>query len=71
MSKVAFDSIFEIRPDGSVVTKQPTRIGGIQIPQGYVITPGVAFNGIDITQYRGRELEVTTDNEVSVITGIY
>jgi hypothetical protein len=71
MANVQFNSIFTINPDGSVVTNQPTRIGGIQLPRGFVITPGVAFNGIDITQYKDHELEVVEDNGVSVVTGIY
>ncbi len=71
MANVPFISVFTINTDGSVTTNQATRIGGLQVPQGFVIRPGTVLNGIDITQYVGRNLEVITDNGVMVVTGIY
>ena len=71
MAKVPFRSIFTVNTDGSIVTTQATRIGGIQVPQGFHITRGTVFNGFDISQYVEHDLEVVVDNGVNVITGIY
>lgn len=71
MARMPFASIFRINTDGSLVTNQSIRIGGVQLPQGSIIVRGTVFSGIDITQYNDHDLEVTTDNGVAVITGIY
>lgn len=71
MARVSFDSIFTINRDGSIEPKQVVRIGGVTLSPGVKFSKGVAFGGVDITQYAGHELEITTDNGIIVVTGIY
>lgn len=71
MARVTFDSLFRKNSDGSLEPTQPVRIGGVTMGPGVRFTRGVAFGGIDLAQYEGRELEIVLDNGVPVITGIY
>lgn len=71
MARVSFDSIFTVNPDGSIEPRQTIRIGGVTMTPGVKFTRGVSFGGIDISQFEGRDLEITTDEGVVVITGIY
>lgn len=38
---------------------------------GVKFSKGVSFGGIDLAQYEGHDLEITIDNDIPVITGIY
>jgi hypothetical protein len=69
--RVSFNTIFIQHPNGTLEPKQRIRVGGIEFGSGVVFSRGVAFGGIDFTQFIGRDLEVETENEVLVIKGIY
>ena len=71
MARVTFDSVFKVNTDGTIEPKQTTRIGGITITPGIKFSKGIGIGGIDLTQFINRDLEITTDNGVIVITGIY
>jgi len=71
MARVTFDSVFRVNPDGTIEPKQTTRIGGVTISPGITFNKGVGVGGIDLTQFINHDLEITTDNGVIVITGIY
>lgn len=71
MARVTFESLFITHPDGTVEPRQQVRIGGVTIGPGILFTRGVGWGGIDITQFIGHDLEITTDGGVVVITGIY
>ncbi|MBI4078808.1 MAG: hypothetical protein HY429_00745 [Candidatus Levybacteria bacterium] len=71
MARVAFESIFQVNPNGTIEPKQTTRIGGVTITPGITFSKGVGVGGIDLTQFIDHDLEITTDNGVIVITGIY
>jgi len=73
MARVNFDSIFIRHPDGSLEPRQRIRVGGVTFGPGVRFTRGVAFAGIDFTQFIGHDLEVETDteNDILVIKGIY
>lgn len=71
MARVTFDSVFQVNADGTITPRQTTRIGGVTITPGVTISGNVAIGGINIAQYVGRELEITTDGGAIVITGIY
>ncbi len=66
-----FNSIFEEKPGGTLTPRQRIRVGGVELSPGVVFRGGVAFGGIDFTQFIGRDLEVETDGPVLVIKGIY
>ena len=72
MAKVTFNSIFEKDSEGFLNLKQKIRIGGV------TISPGIRFKhssfaGIDFSdpQFFGHDLEIKTDGDVTIITGIY
>ncbi|MFH0814492.1 MAG: hypothetical protein V1902_00140 [Candidatus Falkowbacteria bacterium] len=71
MARINFDSVFERRADGTLIPRQRIRVGGIELGLGVVFRRGVAFGGIDFTQFIGRELDVETDGDILVIKGIY
>ena len=71
MARVTFDSVFNVNADGTITPRQTTRIGGVTITPGVTISGNIAIGGINIAQYVGRELEITTDGGAIVITGIY
>ena len=71
MARVNFDSIFIQHSDGSLEPRQRIRVGGVEFSPGVRFNRGVFFAGIDLTQFIGRDLEIKTDGEVIVITGIY
>lgn len=72
MARVSFDSIFSVDLNtNSLEPKQRIRVGGVEFGPGVKFTKGVAFAGIDFTQFIGKDLEIKTDDNVIVITGIY
>lgn len=71
MAKVTFDSVFKKYGDGSLEPKQRIRVGGVSLGPGVRFTRGASFGGVDFTLFVDRDLEVKTDKNVLVITGIY
>jgi hypothetical protein len=71
MARINFDSIFDQRPDGTLTPRQRIRVGGVELGQGVTFRRGVAFGGIDFTQFIGHDLDIETDGDVLVIKGIY
>jgi len=72
MARVTFDSIFLRHTDGSIEPRQKTRVGGVTISPGVRIK-NTSISGIDFSnpQFLGHELEIKTEEDVVVITGIY
>ena len=72
MARVKFDSVFKVNTaDGTIEPRQTTRIGGVTINPGIIISKGVGIGGIDLAQYIDHDLEITTDGGAIVVTGIY
>lgn len=71
MARITFDSVFTKNLDGSLRPKQRIRVGGVELGPGVSFRKGVAFGGVDFTQFIHRDLEVETDGEILVIKGIY
>ena len=71
MARLKFDSVFLKNPDGSLTPKQRIRVGGVELSTGVTFRKGVAFGGIDFTQFIDRDIEVETDGQILVIKGIY
>lgn len=71
MARLTFDTIFLKNTDGSFSPRQIIRIGGVTLGPSVRFARGVAFAGIDFTQYEGRDFEIQIDNGTMVITGIY
>ena len=69
--RVKFDSVFEIKSDGSISPKQRIRVGGIVLSPGVSFSRGVSFGGVDFSKYVGHDLEIETDKDIIVIKGIY
>ena len=71
MARVTFNSVFTKNADGSLRPSQRIRIGGVELGPTVILRKGVAFGGVDFTEFINRDLEVETDGEVLVIKGIY
>ena len=73
MARVTFDSIFIRHQDGSLEPQQRIRVGGIEFGPGVKFTNGAAFGGINFfdPQIFNHDLEITTNENVVVINGIF
>ena len=71
MARVTFDTVFTRYEDGSLEPKQRIRVGGIILGPGVKLSRGVAFGGVDFSQFIDHDFEVETDGEILVIKGIY
>jgi len=69
--KKGFYEIFHHHPDGSIEPKQPVRIGGVQFGPGVRFGKGIAFSGIDLTKYVGKDFEIEETNGVLKLVGVY
>jgi len=69
--RTPFDAIFNRLQDGSYEPRQRVRIGGVTFGPGFHFNAGVVLSGVDFTQFIDHDLEVETDQDVLVITGIY
>jgi len=71
MVRLNFNAVFKENADGSIEPLQRVRVGGVEFGPGVRFRQGVSFSGVDLTLYKGRELEVDSDGDTSVIKGIY
>lgn len=69
--RVPFNTIFIQHPDDTLEPIQRIRVGGVEFGPGVRFSRGVAFGGVDFTQFIGHDLEIETENEILVIKGIY
>ena len=72
MPRIPFSSVFRVNPtDGSIEPTQRIRIGGVELAPGTILRRGQVIAGIDFTQYTDRDFEITVDDQILVIRGIY
>ncbi|KKT38961.1 MAG: hypothetical protein UW22_C0003G0003 [Candidatus Gottesmanbacteria bacterium GW2011_GWB1_44_11c] len=71
MARITFNSVFTQYPDGTLEPIRRTRIGGVEFGPGVRFSKGVAFAGIDLSLFIGRDLEVREENGILIIEGIY
>ena len=69
--KVPFRTIFVTKPNGSVTTNVRIRIGGIVVNPGVTFSAGQAIAGIDLTQFKDRDLGIDNEDGTYVIRGIF
>lgn len=71
MERINFYQIFKVNTDGSIEPLRLIRIGGVQMGPGVRFGKGVAFSGIDLSQYIGRDFAIEEQEGVFVIKGIF
>lgn len=69
--RLNFYEIFQVHPDGSIEPRRVVRIGGVQLGPGVRFMKGIAFSGIDLSLYVGRDFLVEESNGVLSMKGIY
>ena len=72
--KYDFSDIFQVNPDGTVVSEFPIRISGYSttMPPYTKFTPGMIFDGFDIAAMVGRRIKATIhDVDVFCIEKFY
>lgn len=69
--RAPFWEIFRMHPDGSIEPIRSVQIGSVRLGPGARFGSGVAFSGIDLAQYIGRDLEVDEQPEFVILKGIY
>lgn len=67
----AFYDIFFYHPDGSLEPIHQIQIGGVQFGPGVRFGKGVAFSGIDLSNYLGKDFEVEIEGGVWKLIGVY
>ena len=55
---VPFNELFVLNADGSYSPTKKIEIGGVSMDTNIRFFPGVAYMGVDITQYIGKQLGV-------------
>jgi len=65
-----YDQVFAINSNNTISPKIPVRIGGVTITPGVSFGSGVIMGGINLFDYRGRNLEGYIDNGMFVINRI-
>ncbi len=68
--KIPFNQIWEVR-NGLLTNKVKIRCGGITAHVGALKDYKGYLGGIDFSLFIGRELEVKTNGDTLIITGIY
>ena len=67
-----FLEVFKENEDGSLTPKETIKIGGVMLGANSIrFSKGVAFAGVNIFDYYGKDLEVEYENEILVIKGFY
>jgi len=69
--RVPFNVLFKQNEDGSITTKNRFRISGVSYPPGILMVKGCSLAGIDWSLFKGRDLQIRTDNGEAVIIGLY
>ena len=71
MARVKFEVVFKQLNKGSLEPQHKTKIGSIIVGPGVVFGKGVAFGGVDFTQFVGNDLEIDFEGDTVVLKGIY
>jgi len=58
MVRVAFESLFDPRPDGSLRPRRLVQIDGVRLGPDASFARGATFSGVDLAKFAGRDLEV-------------
>lgn len=67
---VKYDQVFTINANHTITPKIPVRIGGVTMGTGVSFGAGVSIGGVNLFDYRGRNLEGYVDNGMFVINKI-
>ena len=62
-----YDQVFTINANNTISPKLPVKIGGVTITPGVSFGSGVIMGGVNLFDYRGRNLEGYVDNGMFVI----
>lgn len=71
MARLPFNSIFISNENETFEPRQRVRIGGVVLNPGAQFNRDAVFGGMAFGQFVDKDLEITTEGDVSVITGIY
>jgi formylmethanofuran dehydrogenase subunit C len=70
--RVAFEEVFQVNADGSIAPREPVHIGGT------TMRPGISFSGggisvgdVDLSELKGKDLEIERQGGTVVIKGSY
>lgn len=69
--RAKFSEIFRVNVDDSIEPIRSVQIGAIRLGPGARFGRGVAFSGIDLAQYAGRDLEIDEQTGFVILRGIY
>lgn len=67
LATVRYDQVFTVNPNNTITPKLPVRIGGVTMGPGVSFGAGVFIGGVNLFDYRGRELEGYMDNGMFII----
>ena len=68
--RMPFNQVFNVKVDGSISPRATVQLGSLQIGPGVPVGRGVAFGGVELAAFAGRDLDVDVVNGVHVIKGI-
>lgn len=68
--RVNFNQLFEIQ-NGMISPKVQVHINGTTMSPGISFGGGVAFGGIDLSQFVGMDFDVEIQNGIYIIKGVF
>ncbi len=67
LEHIPFDDLFEMFPNGQVGPRRLVRVGSWELGPGASLGPGVKFNGVDVSEWRGGQVWGREESGVFVI----
>jgi hypothetical protein len=65
--RVKYDQVFTINTNNTITPKLPVRIGGVTMGPGVSFGTGVFIGGVNLFDYRGKDMEGYVDGNMFVI----
>ena len=66
---VEYNQVFTINPNGTISPRIPVRIGGITMGPGVSFGSGVLIGGLNLIEFKNRNIQGYVDNGMFVIKG--
>lgn len=71
MARMQYSDIFRDNPNGTISPKVYVQLNGVTMGPGVLFGKGIAFGGVNLFDYRNKDLEIELINDVYIIKGFY
>jgi hypothetical protein len=71
MARMHYSDIFRDNPNGTISPKVYVQLNGVTMGPGVTFGKGIAFGGVNLFDYRNKDIEIELINNVYIIKGFY